>query len=255
MKVHFLGTNGWYTTPTGNTPCILIDSTDQYVVFDAGNGIYKLDQYITENKPISLFISHFHLDHVSGLHTFLPKFKFSQEINFYVGKGRKKDFDIITNPPYTTGYKSNPANIINTVMKINVLELNDGINNVGFPVAVTEQFHGYRDHAYRIELENKIISYSGDTGICPNSYLLAKDADLLIHECSWIKAPEIDKWGHVDPIQAANLAKDANVKQLVLTHFDPIQYDTMEKREIAEEKAKAIFPNTIAATDDLVMNL
>jgi len=69
MKIVFLGTNGWYTTPTGNTPCILIDSKDQYVVFDAGNGIYKLDKYITEDKPISLFITHFHLDHVSGLHT------------------------------------------------------------------------------------------------------------------------------------------------------------------------------------------
>ena len=77
MKIIFLGTNGWFSTPTGNTPCILIDAKDHYVIFDAGNGIYKIDKYITEEKPISLFISHFHLDHVSGLHN-LDKVIFSQ---------------------------------------------------------------------------------------------------------------------------------------------------------------------------------
>jgi len=255
MKVCFLGTNGWYTSPTGNTPCILIDSKDNYVIFDAGNGIYKLDQYIKEEKPISLFISHFHLDHVSGLHTMLPKFSFSQGINIYVGNGRKKDFDIISSPPYTIGYKPNPINIINTAIKINVQELNDGQHNVGFPVTVAEQSHGYRDHGYRIELENKIIAYSGDTKINPNSNILAKNADLLIHECSWIEAPKDDNWGHVDPALAAQLAKDANSKMLALTHFDASKYDTLEKRKQAEEKAKTIFSNTIAAHDDLTIEL
>src|SRR3990167_8847990 len=101
MKIIFLGTNGWYTTPTGNTPCILIDSKEGYTIFDAGNGIYKLDQYITEQKPIYLFISHFHLDHVSGLHS-LNKFNFSQKINIYIPEGRKKDFETLVNPPYTS---------------------------------------------------------------------------------------------------------------------------------------------------------
>jgi ribonuclease Z len=255
MKIIFLGTNGWYTTPTGNTPCILIDSRDHYVILDAGNGIYKLDKYIKEDKPISLFISHFHLDHISGLHTFLPKFSFSQNVNIYVGKDRKKDFDIITNPPFTTGYEPNPTNIINTPMKINVHELADGKNNIDFPVSVFEQFHGYRDHGFRIKLENKIIAYSGDCGISQNSYKLAQNADLLIHECSWIKAPKEDKWGHVDSIQAAKLAKDANVKLLALNHFDASKFDTLEKRKDAERKAQEIFPNTIAAYDDLEIEI
>jgi len=105
MKITFLGTNGWYSSSTGDTPCILIDSKDQYVILDAGNGIYKLDNHISENKPISLFISHFHIDHISGLHT-LNKFKFKQGIDVYVGKGRTKDFETIVNPPFTVGYKS-----------------------------------------------------------------------------------------------------------------------------------------------------
>ena len=242
MKIIFLGTNGWYTTPTGNTPCILIDSKEGYTIFDAGNGIYKLDQFITEQKPISLFISHFHLDHVSGLHS-LDKVIFSQGIDVYVGEGRLKDFEALVNPPFTSP-------------KINarVHELEDGKHNIPFPVEVIEQFHTYRDHGYRVTLEGKTIAYSGDTGISDASKLLAANVDLLIHECSWIEI-ENPKWGHVIPTEAATLAKEAGTKKLVLTHFDASKYTSLDLRKEAERKAQEIFPETTVATDDLVIEI
>jgi ribonuclease BN (tRNA processing enzyme) len=110
MKIYFLGTNGWYTSPTGDTPCILIDSKDQYVVFDAGNAIYKIDKYIKEDKPVSLFLIHFHIDHISGLHM-LVKFKFKRGIDIYFARGRKKDFNLFVNPPYTIGITNDKKNI------------------------------------------------------------------------------------------------------------------------------------------------
>lgn len=243
MRVYFLGTNGWYTTPTGNTPCILIDSKEGYVVFDAGNALYKIEEYINENKPISLFISHFHLDHVSGLHV-LSKFKFPQGINIYMAEGRKKDFETLVNPPYTT-----PTTIVTTH------ELAEGKNDVGSPVEVFKMQHAYEDHAYRVTLEEKIIAYSGDTGICDNSKPLAQDADLLIHECSYMKDVAAENWGHVDPVTVATLAKEANTKKLVLTHFDAAKYTDLEKRKWAEKEAKKIFPETTAATDELLIEL
>ena len=254
MKIVFLGTNGWYTTPTGNTACILIDSNNYYVVLDAGNGIYKLDKYIKEDKPIFLFVSHFHIDHVSGFHT-LAKFKFKQELDVCVAKDRKKDFDTLVNPPYTIGIENKSENISNLHYKIQVHELSENNNNLPFPVSCIELYHAYKDHGYRFELDGKIIAYSGDTGICENSYKLAKNVDVLIHECSWETNPMGNKWGHVDPILASNLAKQANVKQLILTHFDASVYTTLEKRDNAERKAQKIFPNTIATRDDMVVNL
>ena len=254
MKIIFLGTNGWYTSPTGNTACIFIDSKNYYVVLDAGNGIYKLDSYIKENKPIFLFISHFHVDHVSGFHT-LAKFKFKQSLNVCVAKGRKKDFETLVNPPYTLGFKKQEKNVKNLSIDVRLHELLENNNNLPFPVSCIELLHAYRGHGYRFELDGKIIAYSGDTGICENSMTLAKNVDLLIHECSWETAPMDDKWGHVDPIIASNLAKQANVKQLILTHFDASIYTTFEKRDDAEQKAQKIFPNTIAARDDMVLNL
>ncbi len=252
MKIIFLGTNGWYTSPTGNTACILIDSNDYYVVLDAGNGIYKLDSYIKEDKPIFLFVSHFHIDHVSGFHT-LDKFKFKQGLDICIAQGRKKDFDTLVNPPYTVGIKDKPENIGKLSYDIRVHELSENKNHLPFPVSCIELFHAYKGHGYRFELDGKIIAYSGDTGICENSYKLAKNADVLIHECSWETVPKDNKWGHVDPIQAATLAKQANVKQLMLTHFDASVYTSFEKRDDAEKKAQIIFPNTIAARDDMVI--
>lgn len=244
MRAYFLGTNGWFTTPTGNTPCVLIDSKEGYIIFDAGNGIYQIDKYIIEDKPISLFISHFHLDHVSGLHSLAISPKFPYTINIYVAKDRKKDFDLLVNPPFTSPKTS-----------AIVHELEEGKNNIGFPVEVFKMRHAYTDHGYRVILEGKTISYSGDSGICDNSIPLAQDADLLIHECSYIKAPANENWGHVDPYLAANLAKEANVKKLILNHFDASQYTTLEKRKWAQEEARKIFPEIIAAEDGLLIEL
>ena len=248
MKITFLGTNGWYSSPTGDTPCILIDSKDQYVILDAGNGIYKLDNYIKEDKPISMFISHFHLDHVSGVHT-LNKFDFKQGIDVYLGKGRTKDFETLVNPPFTVGYKPRPDNIYTLKSPIRLHELSEEGESIPFKASAIEQFHGYGNHGFRFELEGKIISYTGDCGFTDQARKLAKNVDLLICECSNKKTPDPDLWGHFDPIQAATLAKETGAKKLILTHFGIKYYQTMEDRKWAENEAKKIFPNTIAATD------
>lgn len=254
MKVTFLGTNGWYTSKTGNTPCVLVESKDYYVVFDAGNGLCFLDEHITQQKPIYLFISHFHLDHVSGLHT-LAKLTFSQGLDVYVGEGRKKDFETLVNPPFTIGIQNSPRNVNNLRMEVRLHELAEGKHMIPFPVEVIEQFHAYRDHGFRVTLEGKTIAYSGDCGISKASYKLAKNADLLIHECAYSKPAQNDKWGHASGVEVAQLAKDAGVKQLILNHFDASQYTTLAKRKEAEQKAKSIFPTTTAAVDGFVLEL
>lgn len=248
MKLHFLGTNGWYSSPTGDTPCVLIDSKDRYVVFDAGNGLYKLDQYIKEDKPISLFISHFHIDHVSGLHV-LNKFKFKQGLDIYVPEIKKEAFDMFVGPPFTIPPKK-------LSMRVSVHELSNGEHDHGFKIECRELFHAYRGFGYRIELEGKTICYSGDTGICEASLQLFKNADVLIHECSFLPGQKDEKgWGHVNPTEAAKLAKDVCAKKLILTHFDASQYTTHKKRQEAEKEAQKIFSNTIAAKDGLVIEL
>jgi len=254
MKIIFLGTNGWDSNTTGDTPCILIDSKDHYIVLDAGNGIYKLDRYIKGNKPISLFISHFHIDHVSGLHT-LAKFNFKQGIDVYLGAGRAHDFETLVNPPYTIGYKPKKENIKNLKTEIRLHELTEETQNIPFKAAALKQHHAYTDHGFKIELDGKTIAYTGDCGFTNASRNLAKNVDLLICECSNKKTSEPDPWGHFDPIQAATLAKKSNVKQLILTHFSPIFYTSRDDRNWAQDEARKIFPQTLAANDGTEFNL
>ncbi len=254
MKITFLGTNGWYCSPTGDTPCILIDSKDQYVVLDAGNGIYKLDQYIKEEKPVSLFISHFHIDHVCGLHT-LAKFNFRQGIDVYIGDGRAGDFETLVNPPFTIGYKPKPENIANLKTEIRLHELSGEGKNIPYKAVAIEQHHAYVDHGYKIELDGKIIAYTGDCGLTDQARKLAKNADLLICECSNKKTVEPDIWGHFDPKQAGNLALEYGVGQLILTHFGAHVYKTLDERKWAEVEAKKIFANSTAAQDGMEFTL
>jgi ribonuclease BN (tRNA processing enzyme) len=77
MDGHFLGTNGWYDTETGNTICTLIRTDRWEILLDAGYGIARADRHLTADpdNPTFLLLSHFHLDHVAGLHT-LAKFRF-----------------------------------------------------------------------------------------------------------------------------------------------------------------------------------
>jgi ribonuclease BN (tRNA processing enzyme) len=77
MKAIFLGTNGWYDTETGNTICTLIQTERYDILLDAGNGLHKADRYLDGRKPAFLFLSHFHIDHIEGLHI-LAKFRFTE---------------------------------------------------------------------------------------------------------------------------------------------------------------------------------
>ncbi|MFX1495759.1 MAG: MBL fold metallo-hydrolase [Promethearchaeota archaeon] len=241
MRIIFLGTNGWYATDLGNTISTLIDSKNYYIILDAGDGIYKIDQYIKEDKPIIILLSHLHLDHVIGFHAF-AKFLFNQKINVFGYKGTIKGLKKIINHPYSAPFGNIPVNV-------QIHDLEEGNHNIGFSVKCNLLLHADPCLGYRIELDNKIIAYCTDTGMTPALIELAQDADLLIIECSYKPGQEEWGWPHLKAEEAAEIAKNSKVKQLILTHFDASYYKTAQDRKLAEEKAQKIFQNTRAAID------
>ena len=241
MRVVFLGTNGWYDTDTGNTTSILLETDGYYIILDAGNGLHKVEQYIRSKKPIYLFLSHFHLDHIIGLHI-LNKFNFRQGINIYGQAGTKNILDTIINEPYTLPFDKLP-------FKVEVYELSEGTHKIPFLVKCKALQHSSKCFGFRFEFQNKIISYCPDTKICENAIELAKSADLLITECSLRPGEHNEKWPHLNPEEAAKIANEAKAKKLVLTHFDANIYQGLKEREQALTYAKKIFRNVIIATD------
>ena len=246
MKAVFLGTNGWYSTGLGNTSCILIDSEKYYIVLDAGDGIYKLEKYIKTEKPIIIFLSHLHLDHIIGFHTF-AKFRFTQNIKIYAYEGNKNGLNIISHP-YTAAFNELP-------LKIEISYLKEGKYRQPFPFACKLLVHADPCLGYRLELDNKVIAYCTDTGICKSIYELSENADLLIAECS-LKSGQVEgAWPHLRPEDAATIARDARVDRLVLTHFDASIYRRKKDRKHAEAIARNFFQNTIAAFDGLEIEI
>ena len=97
------------------------------------------------------------------------------------------------------------------------------------------------------------IVYSGDTRPFEAFAKFAADADLVIHESTFDDAlaekAKLD--GHSTPSQAAQEAKNANAKRLVLTHISARYPDA----SLLLEQAKKVFANTVVAEDFMELEL
>lgn len=86
-----------------------------------------------------------------------------------------------------------------------------------------------------------------DTRLCKNAAEIAKDAKMLLCESTYLDEHKDLAFSHyhLTAKQAAQMAKNAGVKQLILTHFSA-RYQNLAE---FEKEAKAIFPNVLIAED------
>jgi ribonuclease Z len=93
----------------------------------------------------------------------------------------------------------------------------------------------------------KSYAYCSDTIYFPKVVEFIKEVDLLYHECTFLndKKDRAAQTFHSTAEQAADIAKTANVKQLLLGHFSA-RYGDLDQF-VAE--AKPIFDNCLLATD------
>ena len=90
------------------------------------------------------------------------------------------------------------------------------------------------------------IVYTGDTAPCQAVEVLADGADVLVHEATFL-SDERDRareTGHSTAAQAAEIARDARVRLLALTHLSTRYFP----REIRDE-ARAVFADTVVPRD------
>lgn len=246
MKIVFLGTNGWYDTETGNTPCILVETEERFIILDAGFGFYKVKNHINSEKPVSLFITHLHYDHIIGLHT-LPIFKLSQGIDIYANKAIMKGLHSFLKRPYTS-----PPLFLPTKLRFHTVTGNSD-SPIAFETA--RMRHSVPCHGYKFKIEGKVVTYCTDTGLCGNLKKLAKGADLLITECAMAPGDKSPNLFHITPETAASIARDMRAKKLALVHFDPAKYPALGSRKAAEYAAKNIFNNAMAAYDNIAIEI
>ena len=100
----------------------------------------------------------------------------------------------------------------------------------------------------------RLVIYSGDTRPAQATREASAGADLLIHEATFghDESDRAGATGHSTAREAAQLARDAGVHRLAITHFSPRYAD--DPRAL-EREAKSIFPETVAAFDGLVVEV
>ncbi len=90
------------------------------------------------------------------------------------------------------------------------------------------------------------LAVTGDIGETDSIVKVVHDADLLVTEATY-SVTESDlarQNAHLTAAQAARLARDAEVRQLILTHISG-----RHREKDLETEARALFPNTVIARD------
>ena len=97
------------------------------------------------------------------------------------------------------------------------------------------------------------IVYCTDTRPCEAAVELARGADLLIHEATYASdmAAEAVERFHATAAEAAAVARDAGVGQLILTHVSPRYTDAA----VLLDEARAVFAATELASDHAVFEV
>ena len=257
-----LGTVSPYCKGNKNCPGFMIYYNGHRYLFDCGNGITRLMNFPDELENLNIFITHLHPDHYgdfSSIAQALLVYKrfgyINKNIDVYVPNHdtRTENIHIDTSDdPDDWGYTRTLVKPTLDYEYIKEFEKIAPINVIGYDcihykkddLTIKSLYvpHQISAYAFRIDTSVGSIVYSGDTGSNNNLRKFAEGCDLFICESTFLKGQCRVADTHLFAHEAAMIARDANVKELLLTHFWP----EIDPQEYVNE-AKEFFPNTSAA--------
>ncbi len=229
IKVTILGSGTGVPSLERSSCSVYMEIGAERLLFDMGAGTMR--RLLEAGSAISLlnyiFFSHEHPDHTGEFASFLfaakyPKASRLQRPFIVLGKGIKA-FHARLLHLYGNWMEMEPG-------VLNLIDLGEpGQNHLNFPdfeVDVRPAAHIESSIGYRVTASDGTTAvYTGDTGFSAELVELARNADLLITESSL--PDEMQTEGHLTPALAGSLARQANAKELLLTHFYP-QCDSVD---------------------------
>ena len=248
----------------GNTPCASIETArGDWIVIDAGTGIYELGRRLAAAGPrpkrLSIFFTHFHLDHVQGLPFFEPLRDPGTEIVFY---SPAEPRDLRAHLGRLMGAPFFPVAFEATASKKEFRRIDGRTIRVGgAAVSACPLNHPQGSVAYKIEEGGAAVVFATDTeppagGVDGWLAEFAREADVLVCDATFTPreyAAGRQGWGHGTWRDGAKLAAAARVRRLLLSHFSGWHTDRTVRA--IERRARAVFAASDAARKGMRLSL
>ncbi|RMF58929.1 MAG: MBL fold metallo-hydrolase [Calditrichaeota bacterium] len=221
MELTIIGSGtGALTAERGPSGYVLRHEHEIFLL-DGGTGtlLKCLQAGVSYQDIDKLFYTHLHPDHTGDLIPFLFATKYTP------GFIRRKRLEIFG----PVGFKAFLARAVELYemalleggYEISMQELDDSVVELESLVVETRRVkHSRNAIGYRFSGGDGVLVYSGDTDTCDAIIELARNADLLVLECSFPDDMKVE--GHLTPREAGHIAAQAGAKRLILTHLYPV---------------------------------
>ncbi|MDP1798607.1 MAG: MBL fold metallo-hydrolase [Planctomycetaceae bacterium] len=244
MRVRMLGTGGYHPNARRHTACLLLPEIG--LAFDCGSSAFRL-QHEVITPELDIVLTHAHLDHICGLTYLLVPMLTKQWQTVRVHA------DENTLAAVKTHLFSQP--VFPVLPAFEFRELAETLSVTGGILHHIPLQHPGGSRGFRLDFDDGCqLAYITDTTADGSYTDFVRGVDVLIHECYF--PDELAEWcvktGHSHTSQVAQLAKDAGVGQLYLTHIDPQRPDD---DPLGLATARAIFPQTFLAEDGMEITL
>ena len=231
MELTVLGMNGPFPAPGGATSGYLVSAGETRVQLDLGSGTLAALTALTAPEHLTaLVLSHWHYDHCSDVLPLIFRLEALAEEPLHV-YGPADETSLVRQA--VKGCAKMALHDIAPGDRITLGEVEVSVHAARHPVPAV---------MLRLTAEGKTLCYTGDTNTVEGLTDFARDAHLLLADGLF---PE-KVWGegkpHLSAALAAQVAREAQVKRLVITHFNP----TVDPVGLVAE-ARAIRPDVIRA--------
>jgi ribonuclease BN (tRNA processing enzyme) len=248
MRMTVLGSGGWIPTNARQTSCYLITSGTEALVLDAGTGFGALhiDPSLLDGiEMVTVALSHFHLDHVTGLGFVSARALGGRELTI-AGPGSMA-YGRPTRSIVEDQLLARPFQTTSPLASARWAELGwDTLSFAGHEIQTWEQTrHPLPSAGLRV---GGRFAYCTDTEFDPQTIRQVAGVTTLLHE-AW--EPTRAERGHTSGEEAGRIAVDAGAERLVLTHSHPLP----GVPERTAEAARSRFGATEWATDGAILEL
>ena len=231
MKLYVLGMNGPFPEPDGATSGYLLVSEHTKICMDLGSGTLQRLTGLMEPADLDvLFFTHWHYDHCSDVLPLLYRLQATGKRLRVIGPADAAS-------PIRAILEKDPQVDLETAAPGDCFEIG------GLQVKVFQAVHPVPAVMLRICDGQHTLCYTGDTNLHDQLLPFAQGADLLLADGLFTE----ETWGsgkpHLSAKQCAELARDAGVGRLVITHLNPFIAPEPLLRE-----ARALHRNTCLAS-------